>query len=81
MILDDRIDKYLRVFDGSEVKYIFILNESKTMDEGEDIWSTFAGRSRTTEEMREWAKNNGFQIQIGMRAKPSEKNTIGYWES
>ncbi len=38
MILDDRIDKYLRVFDGSEVKYIFILNESKTMDEGEDIW-------------------------------------------
>ena len=34
MILDDRIDKYLRVFDGSEVKYIFILNESKTMDEG-----------------------------------------------
>ena len=81
MVLDKRIDKYIRVFEGDDVKYIFILDESKSMDMGEDIWSAFAGKTYRTEDIRKWAKKNGLLMQIALRAKPSEKNTKGYWES
>ena len=80
MILDKRIDKYLRVFDGDEMKYLFVLDESKTYDEGEEVWSAFAGKTYKTEELRRWAKKNGYLVQIGLRAKPSGKNTQKYWD-
>ena len=81
MVLDKRIDKYLRVFDGKHLKYIFILNKAQSTIRGEEIWATFAGKTHTTKDLDKWAKTKGYLMQLSLRAKPhiKKKNKKGVW--